>query len=155
MPKTYDANCHCGIIRYTVTLPEALSPEGPGKINQCNCSICSKNGYLLVYPKREDVVFLDGSEARLKSYSFGQKRTPNRFCPECGSSVLIDLANSEFERYRPVLAMNVGEHFLLFLSGSCVGSHSRHHRRVALVVVDPRRSSHQADLPADSSLQRC
>ena len=44
MPKTYNANCHCGLIKYTVTLKDALAPEGPGKINSCNCSICSTQG---------------------------------------------------------------------------------------------------------------
>ena len=44
--KTYEANCHCGNIKYTVTLPDALAPEGSGKINNCNCSICTKNGRL-------------------------------------------------------------------------------------------------------------
>jgi len=43
-PKTYEGNCHCRLIKYTATLPEALAPEGKGKINRCNCSICTKNG---------------------------------------------------------------------------------------------------------------
>lgn len=84
---TYPANCHCNAIRYTVTLDTALAPTGPGKINRCNCSICTKLGYLLVYPKREDVVFEEGCEAKLKDYFFGKKRKPHRFCGGCGSSV--------------------------------------------------------------------
>ena len=44
MPKTYRANCHCGLIKFTVTLDEALAPEGKGDIGHCNCSICTKNG---------------------------------------------------------------------------------------------------------------
>lgn len=47
-PKTYKGNCHCGLIKYTVTLPEALAPEGPGQIGKCNCSICTKNGMSLL-----------------------------------------------------------------------------------------------------------
>lgn len=106
-PKTYNASCHCGNIRYTVTLTDALSPEGVGKINRCNCTICTKNGYLLVYPKRTDVVFLDGSEARLKEYFMGPKVKPHRFCPECSSSILIDFKNVENEEAKQRLAMNV------------------------------------------------
>lgn len=64
-------------------------------------------GYLLVYPKREDVVFTPGSEEKLKSYFFGKKRKPHRFCPECSSSVLIDFHNSDFEKQRAYLAVNV------------------------------------------------
>jgi hypothetical protein len=60
-----------------------------------------------VYPKRSDVKFVGEAEARLKSYFFGQKRKPHRFCPECSSNVLIDFADSAFEKERPFLAVNV------------------------------------------------
>lgn len=43
-PTTYEANCHCGSIRYKVTLEDALAPEGTKKVNRCNCSICTKYG---------------------------------------------------------------------------------------------------------------
>jgi hypothetical protein len=43
-PTTYEANCHCGAIRYKVTLEDALAPEGTEKVNRCNCSICTKYG---------------------------------------------------------------------------------------------------------------
>jgi hypothetical protein len=43
-PTTYEANCHCGAIRYKVTLDDALAPEGVTKVNRCNCSICTKYG---------------------------------------------------------------------------------------------------------------
>lgn len=105
--RTYHGNWHCARIRYTVTLDYALAPEGPAKIDRCNCSICTKNGYLLVYPKREDVIFESGCDKDLKSYFFGKKEKPHRYCGECGSSVLIDFANSSFEKQRPFLAMNV------------------------------------------------
>lgn len=100
-PKTYEANCHCGLIKYTVKLDDALAPEGAGKIGNCNCSICTKNGwsknwfyslkikksrflvnlslgYLLVYPRREDVKFLDDSESKLRAYFFGAKSKPHK-----------------------------------------------------------------------------
>ena len=54
---THKANCHCGTVCFTVTLKYPF-PEF--KINKCNCSICSKNGYLLVYPTRKDVVWTRG-----------------------------------------------------------------------------------------------
>ena len=64
-------------------------------------------GYLLVYPKREDVVFHYDSESRLRDYYFGKKYKPHRFCSQCGSSVLIDFKDSDVERQRPLLAVNV------------------------------------------------
>lgn len=123
--KVYNGSCHCGNIKYTVALDEALAPEGKGTINRCNCSICTKNGellvillststqftyliagYFLVYPRREDVVFQDGCDTRMKSYFFGKKLKPHRFCPECSSSILIDFKNSDVKEHVPLLAMN-------------------------------------------------
>jgi hypothetical protein len=43
-PKTYASNCHCGAVRYKITLEDALAPEGTTKVNRCNCSICTKYG---------------------------------------------------------------------------------------------------------------
>ena len=106
-PKTYNGSCHCGAIKYTVTLDEALAPEGKGQITKCNCSICHNHGYLNVYPKREDVVWIGDSEAKLKEYFFGQKRKAHRFCPVCSSSVMIDFQNADWERLRPFVAINV------------------------------------------------
>ena len=106
---TYDGNCHCGAVRYTLKLSPPLS-EGYEVVN-CSCSICTKNGYslrhhstqlflgiwsadssqlryLLVYPLRSDVTFTQGKET-LKQYSFGSKKAPHSFCNECGSSVMI------------------------------------------------------------------
>lgn len=57
-PTTYKANCHCGAVRYEVTLKDPF-PKYP--INKCSCTICTKNGYLLVYPTRSDVVFTRGN----------------------------------------------------------------------------------------------
>ncbi|KAF2765696.1 hypothetical protein EJ03DRAFT_377536 [Teratosphaeria nubilosa] len=104
--KTYHGTCHCKAIQFTVALPEALSPEGPGKVTRCNCSICTRNGYFLVYPPREAVTFLGDSEAKMKQYFMGLKNKPHRFCPECSSSILIDFQNSDVERQRPYLAVN-------------------------------------------------
>ena len=56
-PTTPKANCHCGAVRFTVTLKY---PFPKYEINKCNCSICTKNGYLLVYPPRKDVVWTQG-----------------------------------------------------------------------------------------------
>jgi hypothetical protein len=68
---------------------------------------CFLRGYYLVYPNREDVVFKEGSESKLKDYYFGKKNKPHRFCPECSSSVLIDFKDSPYVKERQKLAMNV------------------------------------------------
>lgn len=81
----YEANCHCGAVKYRVNTP---SLEGR-KVTNCNCSICCKNGYLNVYPKRTDVVFHSG-EDHMKGYLFGEKKCMHKFCPTCGSSLFVD-----------------------------------------------------------------
>lgn len=42
---TYEAGCHCGYIKFSVTLSPPL-PEY--KVLDCNCSMCRKAGYLLI-----------------------------------------------------------------------------------------------------------
>ncbi len=39
--KTYEGGCHCGAVQYEVTI------EPPTKAYNCNCSICSRAGWLL------------------------------------------------------------------------------------------------------------
>ncbi|KAF2116731.1 Mss4-like protein [Lophiotrema nucula] len=84
--ETYDANCHCGTVSYSVTLSPPLAEQ---KVVTCTCSICSRNGYLLVYPFRKHVEIKSGEDV-LKSYSFGRKMNLHKFCTNCGSSVFFD-----------------------------------------------------------------
>ncbi|KAK8135906.1 hypothetical protein PG984_003846 [Apiospora sp. TS-2023a] len=100
--QTYNANCHCGAVRFSVSVPDLTTT----KIVQCNCSICTKNGYLFVYPKRQDVVYHSG-EQHLSSYRFGDKKKPHKFCPSCGTSVLIDFSESARDIEREVTAINI------------------------------------------------
>jgi hypothetical protein len=55
---THSAQCHCGAVKYDVTLKHPF-PKYP--VNRCNCTICTQLGYLLVYPCRQDVVFTQGT----------------------------------------------------------------------------------------------
>ncbi|MCJ1307390.1 hypothetical protein MMC25_001036 [Agyrium rufum] len=82
---TYGANCHCGAVR--LRFPFQKLEEIP--VMRDNCSICNKNGYLLIYPKREDIEWTRGKN-HLKSYRFGSKTKDHLFCPTCGSSIAID-----------------------------------------------------------------
>jgi len=104
----YNANCHCGAVTYAVHVP-SLSAH---KVSSCNCSICSANGYLLVYPERHDVVFYSGYD-HLSTYEFRKKMVSHKFCSTCGSSIMIDLNG-----LRPAnvgvhpVAMNVSRSYL-------------------------------------------
>lgn len=56
---TYNASCHCGAFAYSVTISPPLdSPSST--VTECNCSICTRNSYLLVYVPNERVVFSKG-----------------------------------------------------------------------------------------------
>ncbi|KAI0508994.1 glutathione-dependent formaldehyde-activating, GFA [Xylaria bambusicola] len=100
--QTYHANCHCGMITFSVRLPDLAS----SKVVSCNCSICTKNGYLFVYPKCEDVIFHSG-ELKMTSYRFGHAKKEHKFCPTCGTSILIDFSQADREIERQVTAINV------------------------------------------------
>ena len=97
----YHANCHCGAVRYTAEIPSLTDH----KVNMCNCSVCTRNGYLLVYPERKHVIFHTGYD-HLRPYAFGTKKRTHKFCPTCGSSILIDF-NGILEG-RDALGLNVG-----------------------------------------------
>ncbi|KAH6618809.1 Mss4-like protein [Boeremia exigua] len=90
--QTYAASCHCGIVSYTVDLSPPLSEW---KVVSCNCSICQRNGYYLVYPSREQLHITSGEDV-LKSYAFGPKKNLHKFCGQCGSSVFFDPRMKEF-----------------------------------------------------------
>ncbi|KAJ7681202.1 Mss4-like protein [Mycena rosella] len=85
----YRGNCHCGAFKFTFRAPELKQAFA------CNCSICSRNGYLWAFPaSSEDFVVVKGDEdSTLKSYEFGKRAMAHKFCPTCGTSVLARIKN--------------------------------------------------------------
>ncbi|KAH8648862.1 hypothetical protein BGZ61DRAFT_313023, partial [Ilyonectria robusta] len=76
-------NCHCSTFVYEVDLL-AISI-----VNEFNCSLCSKRGYLWVFPSSPGQFrVIKGDEDALTSYAFGSKTTHYKFCPHCGTGVL-------------------------------------------------------------------
>jgi hypothetical protein len=81
--------CHCGRIRFEVDAEiDAVSV--------CNCSICTRTGYLhwTVAPECVRVTHGDGE---WRSYRFGTGVADHRFCPTCGISPLR-IARSDPDR---------------------------------------------------------
>lgn len=70
--------CHCGRIRFEVDA--AIE-----RVTVCNCSICTRTGYLHwnVEPSRVRMLAGDGAWT---SYRFGTGVADHRFCPTCGIS---------------------------------------------------------------------
>jgi hypothetical protein len=74
--NTYTGGCHCGAVRFRVTmkLEGALT---------CNCSICSKTGTMLAFTPASQFELLSGVDA-LTDYQFGKKQIHHLFCKHCG-----------------------------------------------------------------------
>lgn len=73
---SHQGSCHCGKIAYEVA--------GEVKeVTECNCSICSRRGYLLWFVPREQLI-LKTPESAMAHYEFNKHRIKHYFCPECG-----------------------------------------------------------------------
>ena len=70
--------CHCGAVRF-----EALIREPRPELLDCNCSMCSKTGFLHLIVPHEDFTLVSGEEA-LTSYRFGTGQADHLFCQQCG-----------------------------------------------------------------------
>ncbi len=69
--------CHCGRVRFEVLAPDTVTVE------DCNCSICRKTGFLhLIVP--QDRFRLLAGEEHLTEYRFNTKVAVHRFCRHCG-----------------------------------------------------------------------
>lgn len=73
--KTYAGGCHCGKVRYEVT-------ADLGTVYSCNCSICSKRGWVLAFTTPDNFKLLQGDG--LTDYQFHKKTIHHLFCPVCG-----------------------------------------------------------------------
>jgi hypothetical protein len=74
--KTYVGSCHCKNVRFEVTA------EIDGA-NACNCSICSRVGWLMKSVAPSQFKLLSG-EAAQNDYQFGSKSMHHLFCTTCG-----------------------------------------------------------------------
>ncbi|KAK4241956.1 hypothetical protein C8A03DRAFT_29851 [Achaetomium macrosporum] len=78
--RKYRGNCHCGAFVFEVEAPEIKSVE------DCECSICSKKGYLFLVPQKPLTIIKD--EGKLVHYTFASKKFDHQFCGNCGTSVM-------------------------------------------------------------------
>lgn len=74
---THRGGCHCGAVRFEVDAPAVLT------VQDCNCSICRKTGYLHLIVPRSRFRLLQG-EASLSTYTFNTGVAQHRFCAVCG-----------------------------------------------------------------------
>ena len=76
MTQTYEGGCHCGRVRFRVT-------DDLARVSDCNCSICTKKGFLhlIVAPDRFEL--LCGKDD-LSTYRFNTGVAKHMFCRHCG-----------------------------------------------------------------------
>lgn len=72
----YQGSCHCGQVAFEVNgdLKEVV---------ECNCSHCSRKGFLLWFVPLTDFRFTT-EEPELTTYTFNQHVIKHQFCPTCG-----------------------------------------------------------------------
>lgn len=68
--------CHCGAVRFEIE----YTPE---KGITCNCSRCSKLGWILAFVPATQFTLISGQDS-LEDYRFNTKTIAHRFCKQCG-----------------------------------------------------------------------
>ncbi len=76
MMQTHSGGCHCGRVRFRVTA------ELTG-ITDCNCSVCTKKGFLHLIVPPERFELLSGA-GDLTTYQFNTNTAKHTFCKVCG-----------------------------------------------------------------------
>ncbi len=74
---THAGGCHCGRVRFEVRAPAKL------EVADCNCSICTKVGYLHLIVPADRFTLLSGRET-LSTYTFNTHVAKHHFCSHCG-----------------------------------------------------------------------
>ncbi len=74
--RTYEGGCHCGCVRFRVT------PDLSG-VSECNCSICTKKGFLHLIVSPAQFELLTGRDD-LTTYEFNTRTAKHTFCRHCG-----------------------------------------------------------------------
>ena len=93
---SHQGSCHCGQIRFEV--------QGEfDKVMECNCSHCSRKGYLLWFVPRGQFT-LQTPESALATYTFNRHAIRHHFCPTCGCA---PFAFGAMPDGSPTVAVNV------------------------------------------------
>lgn len=76
----YQGGCHCGDVRYKITLSHPLEKS---EILLCNCSMCEKFAYLHLIVAKEHFSLITDPK-HLHNYQFNKKIAKHYFCKNCG-----------------------------------------------------------------------
>jgi hypothetical protein len=76
MEQIHQGNCHCGRVRFEVTADIS-------EVTDCNCSICTKKGFLHLIVEPSQFRLIQGEDA-LTTYRFNTGVARHTFCATCG-----------------------------------------------------------------------
>lgn len=74
--ETLEGGCHCGAVRFRVRV-------GRREAIDCNCSVCTKKGFVHLIVPAEHFELLRGADV-LASYRFNTGVAEHLFCRVCG-----------------------------------------------------------------------
>lgn len=74
--KTFEGGCHCGRVHFRVTAEL-------DRVTECNCSMCSKKGFLHLIVPPEQFELISGKDD-LTTYTFNTGVAKHTFCKYCG-----------------------------------------------------------------------
>jgi len=75
---SHQAACHCGTVRFSVTLS-----DGVASARRCNCSYCRMRGAVAVSAYLDNIHIQQGQDA-LTLYQFNTGEAKHYFCSRCG-----------------------------------------------------------------------
>ena len=70
--------CHCGAVRFEVHAPDEV------ELIDCNCSMCTKTGYLHLIVSRSTIFACCRASRRSRTYTFNTGVAKHYFCSMCG-----------------------------------------------------------------------
>ncbi len=73
----YQGSCHCGAVLFEVDADDKI------KCGDCNCSICTKSGYLHLIVPASKFRLLKGA-SQITAYTWGTGIAKHTFCKVCG-----------------------------------------------------------------------
>jgi hypothetical protein len=73
----HKGGCHCGAVRFELRAPRHVA------VQRCNCSICTKTGFLHLIVPGADFRITQGAD-QLTTYTFNTGVAKHLFCRQCG-----------------------------------------------------------------------
>ncbi|MGV3769969.1 MAG: GFA family protein [Sphingobium phenoxybenzoativorans] len=91
----YEGSCHCGKVTFSV------DADPPSEAMTCNCSHCSRKGFVLTFVPAAQFTLKSGADA-LGSYEFYKHKIDHQFCTTCGTQAFAASAMPDGTAMRAV-----------------------------------------------------